>query len=106
MKKTIAISEAPPRYIGEEKASATRRYISSLGQKKGKPSSAYKSILETDGEEHECSASYFDYGGRDKNMTSYNRHSKKIEAAASSAAINLSFEPEERDEHVLESETY
>ena len=34
-------------------------------------------------------ASYFDYRGRDKNMTLYNRHSKKIEAAASSAAIYI-----------------
>ena len=39
----------------------------------------------------QCSASCIEYRGRDKNMTFYNHHLKKIEAAASSAAIYISF---------------
>ena len=40
------------RYIGEEKASATRRYTSDSRQKKEQTSIAHKVILETDGEKN------------------------------------------------------
>ena len=39
-------------------------------------------------------------------MTFYNHHLKKIEAAASSAAIYISFKPEERDKDVLGGEPF
>ena len=48
----------------------------------------------------QCSASCIEYRGRDKNMTFYNHHLKKIEAAASSAAIYISFKAEEKT-HML-----